>query len=240
MLRYEERVGPVGFAVTDRRGGSSPEPYAGLNLGGHVGDDRAAVLANRAEVAARIGLPPQRVLYMNQVHGAEVATVSGPWGADPPAVDAMITSEPGLGLAVLVADCVPVLLADPEAGLIGVAHAGRPGMVAGVVPAVVSAMRERGAHAITARIGPAVCGGCYEVPPFMRDEVAAAVPAARAETRWGTPAVDVPAGVAEQLAVAGVTTARIDHCTVEEPDLYSYRRDRTTGRFAGLVWLEPA
>ncbi|GAA2805977.1 peptidoglycan editing factor PgeF [Streptomyces showdoensis] len=229
------------FAFTDRWGGVSAVPYEELNLGGAVGDEPAAVLANRERAAAGLGLDPARVVWMNQVHGADVAVVDGPWGTDPvPSVDALVTDRPGLALAVLTADCVPVLLADPVAGVVAAAHAGRPGMVAGVVPAAVARMTELGARPerIVARTGPAVCGRCYEVPEAMRAEVAAVEPAAHAETSWGTPAVDVTAGVLDQLARLGVTDAVASGvCTLESPDHYSYRRDRTTGRLAGYVWL---
>lgn len=237
VVRYDEAVGAVRFAVTDRSGGVSEPPFDELNLGGHVGDDPARVRENRERLAAALGQPAGRMLFMNQVHGAGVAVVDQPWPADPPEVDAVVTRARGLVLAVLVADCVPVLLADPDAGMVAVAHAGRPGLVAGVVPAAVSVMRGLGAERIAARIGPSVCGRCYEVPAQMRDQVAAVVPAARATTRQGTPAVDVAAGVEAQLRAAGVATARVPGCTVEDPALYSYRRDRTTGRFAGLAWL---
>ncbi|MGW4700176.1 peptidoglycan editing factor PgeF [Streptomyces sp. NPDC004285] len=229
------------FAFTDRWGGVSAVPYEELNLGGAVGDDPAAVLANRAAAAGALGLDPARVVWMNQVHGAGVAEVDAPWGdGEIPSVDAVVTARPGLALAVLTADCVPVLLADPVAGVVSAAHAGRPGMVAGVVPAAVGAMVRLGADParITARTGPAVCGRCYEVPEAMRAEVAAVEPAAHAETSWGTPAVDVAAGVRaqlERLGVRDVTDAGV--CTLESRDHYSYRRDRTTGRLAGYVWL---
>lgn len=230
------------FAFTDRWGGVSAVPYEELNLGGAVGDDPAAVLANRALAAKSLGLAPDRVVWMNQVHGKDVARVDGPWGdGAAPRVDALVTTRRGLALAVLTADCTPVLLADPVASVVGAAHAGRPGMVAGVVPAVVEAMRELGAapERIIARTGPAVCGRCYEVPERMRSEVAAVEPAAWSETSWGTPAVDVTAGVHAQLAALGVRDRRKSAvCTLESRDHYSYRRDRTTGRLAGYVWLE--
>ncbi|WP_344075853.1 peptidoglycan editing factor PgeF [Streptomyces crystallinus] len=238
------------FAFTDRWGGVSAAPYEELNLGGAVGDDPAAVLANRGLAAKALGLDPDLVVWMNQVHGPDVAVVDGPWGAaaaegtqDIPAVDAVVTARRGLALAVLTADCTPVLLADPVAGVAAAAHAGRPGMVAGVVPAVVKAMVALGAEPsrISARTGPAVCGRCYEVPAAMRDEVAAVEPAAWSETSWGTPAVDVTAGVHAQLAALGVTDRQTSGvCTLESRDHFSYRRDRTTGRLAGYVWLDPA
>ncbi|MFF8605171.1 peptidoglycan editing factor PgeF [Streptomyces sp. NPDC015346] len=230
------------FAFTDRWGGVSAVPYEELNLGGAVGDDPEAVRTNRARVAERLGLDPALVVWMNQVHGADVAVVDGPWEtAEIPSVDAIVTTRRGLALAVLTADCTPVLLADPVAGVVAAAHAGRPGMVAGVVPAAVKAMIELGADPsrISARTGPAVCGRCYEVPAPMRDEVAAVEPAAWAETSWGTPAVDVTAGVHAQLERLGIRDRRADAvCTRESGDHYSYRRDRTTGRLAGYVWLD--
>ncbi|RKS74504.1 hypothetical protein BZB76_3018 [Actinomadura pelletieri DSM 43383] len=228
----------VGAAFTGRAGGVSTAPYDSLNLGGAVGDDPAAVHDNRRRAAAALGLDPARTVWMRQVHGADVAYVTSP--ESPGAVDATVTTVPGIALGVLVADCAPVLLADPVAGIVGAAHSGRPGTAAGVVPALLKAMCERGADParMTAAIGPAACGRCYEVPAGMRDDVAAVVPAAYATTSAGTPGLDIRAGVVEQLAAGGVTGAHVDpRCTIEDPDLFSYRRDGRTGRFAGFVWL---
>ncbi|MFF3752113.1 peptidoglycan editing factor PgeF [Streptomyces sp. NPDC002018] len=242
MIRQHETLGGAHFAFTDRWGGVSAAPYEQLNLGGAVGDDPGAVGANRELAAKSLALDPARVVWMNQVHGREVAVVEGPWAdGEIPAVDAIVTGRRGPVLAVLTADCVPVLLADPAAGIVAAAHAGRPGLVAGVVPAAVEAMIALGAEpsGIHARTGPAVCGRCYEVPAAMRDEVAAAVPEAWSETSWSTPAVDVTAGVHAQLAALGVVDRqRSAVCTLESDDHYSYRRDRTTGRLAGYVWLD--
>ncbi|GGY47900.1 laccase domain protein [Streptomyces djakartensis] len=230
------------FGFTDRWGGVSAAPYEELNLGGAVGDDPDAVRTNRELAAKALGTDPDRVVWMNQVHGADVAVVDGPWGSSEiPSVDAVVTARRGLALAVLTADCVPVLLADPVAGVAAAAHAGRPGMIAGVVPAALRAMTELGAEPsrIVARTGPAVCGRCYEVPEAMRAEVSAIEPAAYAETGWGTPAVDVSAGVHAQLQRLGVRDrAQSPVCTLESADHFSYRRDRTTGRLAGYVWLD--
>lgn len=243
MIGQRDHASGAHFAFTDRWGGVSAAPYEELNLGGAVGDDPAAVHANRRSAAQSLGLDPAHVVWMNQVHGPDVAVVDGPWGsaADIPSVDAIVTARRGLALAVLTADCTPVLLADPVAGIAAAVHAGRPGMVAGVVPAAVEAMVELGAEParIVARTGPAVCGKCYEVPDGMRAEVAAAEPAAYAETSWGTPAVDVTAGVHAQLERLGVRDRRQSPvCTLESHDHFSYRRDRTTGRLAGYVWLD--
>ncbi|MER6789765.1 peptidoglycan editing factor PgeF [Streptomyces sp. NPDC000658] len=242
MIGQRESVSGAHFAFTDRWGGVSAAPYEQLNLGGAVGDDPDAVRANRELAAKSLGLDPGRVVWMNQVHGDEVAEVAGPWTtAHAPAVDGLVTATRALALAVLTADCVPVLLADPVAGVVAAAHAGRPGMVAGIVPAAVDAMKRLGADParIVARTGPAVCGRCYEVPEAMRAEVAAAEPAAHAETSWGTPAVDVTAGVHAQLDRLGVHDRESSPvCTRESDDHFSYRRDRTTGRLAGYVWLD--
>ncbi|MFE2069628.1 peptidoglycan editing factor PgeF [Streptomyces sp. NPDC059467] len=242
MIGQRETVSGAHFAFTDRWGGVSAAPYEELNLGGAVGDDPDVVRTNREIAAESLGLAPGRVVWMNQVHSADVAVVDEPWGDRPvPEVDAVVTARRGLALAVLTADCTPVLLADPVAGVVAAAHAGRPGMIAGVVPAAVRAMTELGADParIVARTGPAVCGRCYEVPEAMRTEVAAVEPAAHAETSWGTPAVDVGAGVHAQLARAGVhDRAQSPVCTLESNDHFSYRRDRTTGRLAGYVWLD--
>ncbi|MFI8532158.1 peptidoglycan editing factor PgeF [Streptomyces aquilus] len=242
MIGQRETVSGAHFAFTDRWGGVSAVPYEELNLGGAVGDDADAVRTNRELAAKSLGIDPARVVWMNQVHGAEVAVVSEAWGDRPvPRVDAVVTAERGLALAVLTADCTPVLLADPVANVVAAAHAGRPGMVAGVVPAAVRAMTELGAEPgrIIARTGPAVCGRCYEVPDAMRAEVAAVEPAAHAETSWGTPAVDVTAGVHAQLDRLGVRDREQSPvCTLESRDHFSYRRERTTGRLAGYVWLD--
>lgn len=242
MTGQRESVRGAHFAFTDRWGGVSAAPYAELNLGGAVGDDPGAVRANRELAAKSLGLDPARVVWMNQVHGADVEVVDAPWGDRPvPEADAVVTARRGLALAVLTADCVPVLLADPVAGVAAAAHAGRPGLVAGVVPAAVRAMTALGADParIVARTGPAVCGRCYEVPEEMRADVAAVEPAAHAETSWGTPAVDVDRGVHAQLERFGVRDReRSQVCTLESDDHFSYRRDRSTGRLAGYVWLD--
>ncbi|MEU3981847.1 peptidoglycan editing factor PgeF [Streptomyces sp. NPDC026672] len=242
MIGQRDTANGAHFAFTDRWGGVSAVPYEELNLGGAVGDDPEVVRTNRELAAKSLGLDPAHVVWMNQVHGADVTVVDGPWGERPvPEVDAIVTVRRGLALAVLTADCTPVLLADPVAGVAAAAHAGRPGMVAGVVPAAVRAMMELGADParIVARTGPAVCGRCYEVPERMRADVSAVEPAAHSETSWGTPAVDVSAGVHAQLERLGVRDREQSPvCTLESHDHFSYRRDRTTGRLAGYVWLD--
>jgi len=226
--------------VTDRRGGRSSAPYDSFNLGDHVGDDPVAVAANRERLARELAVEPGRLVWMQQVHGTGVAVVDRPQEAPVAATDALVTAERGLVLCVLVADCVPVLLADAEAGVVAAVHAGREGVRQGVVPAALAAMRDLGARpaTTTALLGPAVCGADYEVPAAMQAEVARAAPAAAVRTRAGTPGLDLRAGLAELLRGAGVGQVVHDpRCTVEDRRLFSHRRDGVTGRQAGVVWL---
>lgn len=227
--------GGARFATTARDGGVSIGPYESLNLGGKVGDDPDAVRHNRARLAEAVGVAPDRLVVMAQMHSAEVAVVRGP----PPAplkVDAMVTDVAGLALVAMGADCAPVMVADPEQGLIGVAHCGRPGLGNGVLDALVGALRDLGAGSLVGRVGPAICGRCYEVPTRLHDEIVARVPAASATTRWGTPGLDIGGGVLAELRRLGVIANRLGGCTYEDSAAYSYRRDGITGRLAGVVW----
>jgi YfiH family protein len=225
----EESSGAV-RVLTDRSGGVSTGVWEGLNLGLHVDDDPAHVEENRHRLSSEVGRP---VVYMDQCHGADVEVVDEvPDTA--PRCDALVTTADGFALAVLVADCVPVLLASPQ-GVVAAVHAGRPGMVAGVVPAAVTAMRDLGARDVDAVVGPSVCGRCYEVPEAMRDAAAAVRPVCATVSWTGTAAIDVAAGVVDQLREADVALRWLPGCTRESPQLYSYRRDGTTGRFAGVV-----
>ncbi len=242
MFAFHDVLGPVGAAFTDRAGGVSTGPFASLNLAVRTDDDTQAVAENRRRaVAALTGSADTPAALMRQVHGDTVVEARLPLPAEPPEADALVTAQPGVVLVVQVADCVPVLLADPETGVVGVAHAGRNGLVRGVVPRAVERLEALGARHLRAWVGPHVCGGCYEVPADLRDEVAARVPASYAATRWGTPSIDVGAGVRAQLAEAGVDDVHVvARCTREDPGLYSYRRDgASSGRLAGLVWRRP-
>lgn len=186
------------------------------------------------------------VAFPEQVHAAGVAVVAdrraGPSRLmDPgaPRVDALVTALPDMPIGVLVADCMPVLLSDPVAHVAGAAHAGRRGLVAGVLTATVEAMAGLGAEPsrIEAVIGPAICGRCYEVPADMRDDVDAAVPGTACETAAGTPGLDLPAGALGVLRAAGVEARATGICTAEDDRFFSYRRDGVTGRFAGVVMI---
>ncbi|SHF33557.1 peptidoglycan editing factor PgeF [Streptoalloteichus hindustanus] len=228
--------------VTTREGGASRPPYDTFNLGDHVGDDPAAVAANRRRLAEGVGLSPERLVWMEQVHGRTVTVVDGPLDRPAEATDALVTARPGLALVALVADCVPVLLGDPEAGVVAAVHAGRVGARVGVVPAALAAMRELGARneRIEVLLGPAVCGDCYEVPAAMRDDVEKHLPGSACRTRSGSPGLDLRAGLWRQLADAGVARIGLDpRCTVEDRSLFSHRREGTTGRLAAVTWFEP-
>ena len=219
-------------AVTDRSDGVSRGGHRGLNLGAHVGDEPDAVAANRLRLTERLGRP---VVYMAQCHGAEVAVVDGVPDVAP-VCDAVVTRSTEVALAVLVADCVPVLLSG--GGVIAAVHSGRPGLVAGVVPRTLAVMRALGADEVDAVVGPSVCGRCYEVPADMRDTAARVEPVSATVSWSGTPAIDVAAGVVAQLRAHGVEVRWVPGCTRERDDLYSYRRDGRTGRFAGVVAQE--
>ena len=231
---------PAGGSFTTRVGGRSPAPYTGLNLALHVGDDPALVAENRVLLARAVGLEPASLVFAEQVHGRGVAVVDGPVGGALPGVDALVTATPGLGLVVLAADCLPVLLVDPDAGVVAAAHAGRQGLADGVLQTVLTVMARLGASPArtVAALGPAACGRCYELPAPMADEVEALVPGSRATTRQGTASVDLAAGAEALLRRAGLArVTRVGGCTLEQQHLFSYRRDGRTGRHGGLVQL---
>lgn len=240
---------PAHGRFTTRALGASTGPWAAGNLALHVQDDTRAVCANRADLSAALGLPVISLVFAEQVHGSGVATVrggagdgaaDGPGPLAVPGVDALVTGTPGTVLVTMAADCLPVLLADPVARVVAAAHAGRAGLLAGVLQEVLREMAQLGAHPgrTTAALGPAICGRCYELPADLADEVGAAVPGSRAVTARGTPGVDLAAGAERLLTRAGVAVRREGGCTLEQPGrFYSYRRDGVTGRHAGVVWL---
>ncbi|GAA4944188.1 hypothetical protein EV188_10575 [Actinomycetospora succinea] len=228
--------------LTTRAGGRSAPPYDRFNLGDHVGDDPYAVAANRRRLGEGIGLGPERVAWMNQVHGTDVAVVTDA-GGETPTADALVTDRPRLALAVVVADCVPVLLADPGAGVVAAAHAGRRGAADGILERTLEAMTELGAETgrVEVLLGPAICGEDYEVPAAMRDEVDAVLPGSASQTRIGTPSLDLRAGLRRRLADLGVTRVDTDgRCTFEDDQLFSHRRAQPTGRLAAVTWWEYA
>ena len=202
-----------------------------------AGDLRDAETLDR--VAGLAGV--EAVATMKQVHGPDVAWAGEPRAHD--AVDALLTDRTGLGLLVRVADCVPIVLAAPDDGIVGVVHSGRAGLVGDVVPTAVAALRERASGPLHAWLGPRVCGGCYELPVELAEDVAAAVPEARSTTTQGTPAADIGAGAAAQLRAAGVEVHDVGAgaCTVEDERFFSYRRQGdASGRFGALAVLRGA
>jgi polyphenol oxidase len=231
---------PVQVLFTDRSGGVSPEPFGSLNLAGHVGDDPANVRANRQRLSDR--LPTRQLVLLASTPGGPVCVVDASAPEELGDAEALVTTEPALALGVLTADCVPVLLADEAAGVVAAVHSGRRGLAARITPRAVAAAVDAGARAdrLTAWVGPAICGRCYEVGEDVAADVVAVEPAAAARTSWGTTALDLPAAVTAQLRRAGVTDIRTDgRCTLEEPSLYSYRRDGRTGRQASVVVRVP-
>jgi purine-nucleoside/S-methyl-5'-thioadenosine phosphorylase / adenosine deaminase len=227
---------PASWAATGRSGGTSLAPYDSLNLAGYVDDDEAAVAENRRRLAGALGLPGERLVVMDSVHGADVAVVTGPGVV--PGVDALLTQEPDLAIVALGADCVPIVLIGDDDRTVAVAHCGWRGLVADVLGAVVGAMADHGSTVALAILGPSVCGRCYPVPPERAAEVAGAWPGPVAEAALvacadGQPGIDVRRGAAARLAGLGVAPEAIawaGGCTVEDPGLFSYRRDGVTGR----------
>ena len=227
--------------TTTRAGGVSAPPFDTFNLGDHVGDDPGAVAANRKRLGPAIGLGGDGVVWMNQVHGDRVVVVDAAVEAAVDNTDALVTTAPRLALAVVTADCVPVLMGDARAGVVAGVHAGRVGAQKGVVARAVEAMLGLGAHVedISVLLGPAVSGRNYEVPAAMAAEVEADLPGSRTTTSRGTPGLDLRAGIARQLTDLGIAAIDVDpRCTVEDKMLFSHRRDNPTGRLASLVWME--
>ncbi|WP_182375913.1 peptidoglycan editing factor PgeF [Nocardioides sp. WS12] len=240
MYSFRITTGPVDLAFTDRVGGVSAAPFGELNLA-RDGDDAESARAENLRLLLDDFAPGDDLAELHQVHGNDVLVADAAHLSsydEAPEADGIVAAAPGITLMVRAADCVPVLLADPDAQVIGAAHAGRLGMALGVVPATVARMRELGGDRITAWVGPHICGACYEVPAALQEEVAAIVPESRATTSWGTSALDIGAGVRAQLAAIGVEVVDAGRCTRESPDLYSYRRDGAgAGRHAGIIRL---
>lgn len=236
----------VHLVVTTREGGSGAPPYAGFNLALHVGDDPAAVLANRQwlQEALRLPAPPA---WLEQVHGTVVvdAAAVDP-AASPPVADAAFTRQPGAACVVMTADCLPVALAARDGSVVGVAHAGWKGLCQGVIESLVSAMAVPGAE-LVAWLGPAIGPAAYETGAEVRDAFVARDPAAAdafvAVTRAdGSPGFlcDLYALARQRLRALGITAvAGGDLCTVTDAGrFYSFRRTPVTGRFATLVWRD--
>lgn len=209
-----ESVGPVEFWFTDGSDGDLTQA------------ETLATLRDELAVDA--------IAAMRQVHDADVA-----WAMPGliPEADALLTYTPNLGVLVRTADCVPIVLATEERDTVGVVHAGRKGLVAGVVPAAARTLLDRGKGPVAAWVGPHICGRCYELDAATAAEIAEAVPSAASTTRSGTPAADIGAGVTEQLEELGVTVHHLGGCTLEDDRFFSYRRNGTAQRQGALVVL---
>lgn len=219
-----------------RRGGASSGIYAGLNCGPGSSDQSEAVRLNRARVAAAIGVGPDRLLSLRQVHSA-IVVEAGPEGwTERPRADAAVTRAPGVALSVLTADCAPVLFVDPDAGVIGAAHAGWRGALEGVVESTLAAMVGLGAERarIRAAVGPTISQSAYEVGPEFLDAFRAEDPGhARffANGRGDRLMFDLPGFVLARLREGGVAEAEwIGACTYSHPErFYSFRRATHAG-----------
>ena len=226
---------------TLRTGGTSVGPFASLNLGDHVGDDPAAVAANRSRLVAELGLPLEPC-WLCQVHGTTVVEAA-PGLASPPEADAVVTGLPGLACVVLTADCLPVLLARRDGSRVGAAHAGWRGLAAGVLEATVGRVCADGGSPaeLLAWLGPAIGAGAYEVGADVREALLARDPGAVDTLRPGRPGhwwLDLYAAARRRLADAGVTAVYGGSwCTATEAGrFFSWRRDGTCGRQASLIW----
>jgi YfiH family protein len=215
---------------TDRLGGYSQGDFSSLNLALHVDDDSSTVMRNRDLIDKDYG----KTVYMNQVHGNAVEVIDEHSGITP-TCDALVTTAPGITLAVMTADCIPLLLSSDA--VIGAAHVGRRGLLNGVAEKTIQVMRDLGALKITAHIGPAICGRCYEVDENTFTEVVTQYPRSASTTRQGTRALDLTHALVAELELLSVTSTVDSRCTMEESDLFSYRKSHRTGRQAGLIRL---
>lgn len=233
------------------------------NLGLHVGNDPDATLSHRRELELELlrAESNRGFVYLNQVHGTDIFDADGPgarlsaYGTptlileNAPIADAASSSQ-GTPLAIMVADCIPIVFVGEHqqsgSPIIGVAHAGRRGLLNGVIQKEIADLRAREAVNLRAWIGPAICGKCYEVPQEMLDESVGILPDVEAQTRWGTPALDLPAGakaILSELLGSESVFNNLAACTFENPYLYSHRghtqNGEPAGRIAGLVWVDP-
>lgn len=231
-----EQLGAVRHGFFTRRGGASTGVYDSLNCGTGSQDRPEAVRLNRARVAEALGVGPERLLSLRQVHSARVVVAGAEGWTERPEADAAVTAQPGLALSVLTADCAPVLLHDPEAGVIGAAHAGWRGAIDGILEATLTAMEGLGAQAarVRAAIGPTISQRHYEVGPEFMEHFADENPEYRrhfAGAPGERPHFDLPGFALGRLRAAGVTQAGwIGRCTYADPDrFFSYRRSSHTG-----------
>lgn len=221
---------------TSRNGGVSAAPFDSMNLALHVGDDPKAVSVNRALLAKQIGISSDQLYFMNQVHGRNVAVIDEYSNSlNEPTADALFTRSKGKALAVLVADCTPLLLKSERA--IAAVHVGRRGLVANVLEATLRLFAESGVsrNEISAELGPSICGDCYEVDLKTYTEVVAKTP--RAATTIESHCLDISSGLKSQLESAEIAFTSSEICVKQTSGFFSYRREGQTGRQAGVIWL---
>ena len=215
---------------TDRLGGYSQGDFSSLNLALHVEDDAKIVARNREVIEQAHG----KTVYMNQVHGNNVEVISKALD-QVLTCDGLVTNVAGITLAVLVADCIPLLLSSQS--VVAAVHVGRRGLINGIAAKSVAIMRELGSDEITATLGPSICGPCYAVDQATYDQVIATHPRAASKTSTGTPSLDLPAALVADLAKLSIQCVVDSRCTREDEDLFSYRKSHRTGRQAGLIRL---
>lgn len=225
------RLDGVAHGFFTRRGGVSDGVYGSLNCGQGSKDDAAKVRENRSRVAVTLGAAPNRLLSPWQVHSPGALIVEAPWIGDRPKADALVTATPGLAIGILTADCTPVLFADPDAKIVGAAHAGWRGALSGVLEATIAAMERLGARPerIAAAVGPSIGPESYEVGPEFEREFLATAPGS---TRFfhqrpgAKPRFDLPAFCRDRLVRAGIGTIE-DASTdtyADESRFFSFRR----------------
>lgn len=237
MLHFTSDLDPsIQLAFTSQQEG---------NLALHVNDDPRRVAENRSRLEDSIGVRRFSLNFMNQVHSADVFTVRpaerASWLEPPaPTCDGLIDPTGTQALAVMVADCLPVLFVAQSAKghgtMTAATHAGRRGLLDGILTRTVEQLRALGAAKIEAVIGPSICGACYEVSPQMAEESEDLRAGIRSETRWGTAGLDLPASAGNELAQLGVAVRQSGVCTLEDEKYFSYRRSSDAGRLAGLIW----
>ncbi len=234
-LRRGVRAWFTGRALDDAR----PRIGEAGNLSARRPHEPTRLAADRHAAYGAMGLDARDVHTMRQVHGSTVTVVGDgvPAGAQAPDSDALVSDQPGRALAVMVADCVPLLVAAP--GAVAAAHAGRLGAIAGIVDQTLDVLDDvaTGADRIAA-IGPSIRGCCYEVPAAMQADAARRAPAAATTTTWGTPSIDLPVLVAADLDRRGVTVVDAGRCTACDERWFSHRRDPGSGRQAGVIVLD--
>lgn len=239
-------------AFFTRLGGVSEGLYASLNGGLGSSDDPARVRANRRRMAEELGVSPSALVSIHQVHSPDAVIIEAPWSGERPKADGMATRVPGLALAITTADCGPVLFADPHAGVVGAAHAGWRGALAGVLESTIARMEELGADRsrIVAALGPMISGAAYEVGSDLMSRFIGADPTNErfftANGRPGHAQFDLPAYIGARLAAAGIGEfAAVGHCTYrEEERFFSFRRathrgEADYGRLISAITLIP-